>query len=71
MRRQNWPGCIINHSFYLSGWGNFGDPLPPVFGNYHGRGNAFLFLDGHAQVVSEEEALEEAPARHWETYPSS
>jgi hypothetical protein len=67
MRRQNWPGCIINEHLYVSGWGNFGAFVPPADADYHGYGNTFLFVDSHVEVVSENDALLSDPSR-WNTY---
>jgi len=67
MRRQNWPGCIINESLYANGWGNFGFFVPPRDADYHGYGNTFLFLDSHVEVMSKEDAQWVTPSR-WDTY---
>ena len=68
MRRQNWPGCIINFGMYNIGWVQFPDTLTPRQGNYHDTGNTFLFMDGHAAVLDSRQVVGTGPSHHWETY---
>ena len=72
LRLANGAGCIIYWGYFY--YGNFGSPtpnLPPVDGNYHGSGNNYLFVDGHAALLTPSEAttgvpgLENTWARRW------
>ncbi len=67
MRRQNWPGCIINFGMYNIGWSS--QPYTtPRKGNYHETGNTFLFIDGHAAVLDFSQVIGTGPPHHWDTY---
>ena len=68
MRRQNWPGCIINFGMYNIGWTQYPGTPTPRKGNYHDTGNTFLFMDGHAAVLDSSQVIGTGPTHHWETY---
>jgi len=65
IRLINGPGCVIYWGDYL--FGDFALPdVAPMDGGYHGSGNSFLFVDGHAEIVGPERALVGEPwAQYW------
>ncbi len=48
-----WGYYILGN--FSTATGDYG--IPPKDGDYHGTGNHFLFVDGHASLVQEEDAL--------------
>ena len=71
LRLMNGWWCIINWWLYYAGYGT--EPSP-MNGAYHGRGNNFLFVDGHVELVTPDEAMvgdignEGTWGRHWNWY---
>ena len=65
LRLTNGPGCVMYWGYYV--YGNFSGPpnLPPKDGRYHGGGNTFLFVDGHAELMAPSQTVVGAP---WKLY---
>jgi len=66
LRLANGAGCIIYWGYYY--YGNFQSTapgVPPVDARYHGAGNQFLFVDGHAELQTPVTAMTGVPGNEW------
>jgi prepilin-type N-terminal cleavage/methylation domain-containing protein/prepilin-type processing-associated H-X9-DG protein len=62
-RLGNLPGCTIFFWYYLTGF--VASELPPRQGLYHKAGNNFLFVDGHVNLITPDEATVGGATIHW------